>query len=135
MWIGQTTGGMPIEDWAVRAFAAWRVGRKGIDDGVALFVFADDRKVRIEVGYGLEDRVPDAVASRIIGDRSIPRLRAGDRDGAVTRRRRRACSQAVGGGSRRAPRRGAHAARADRDRVGLSLLSSGSSGSWCSGSS
>jgi uncharacterized protein len=83
LWIGQTTGGEPIEPWAVRAFAAWRVGRKGLDDGVAVFILAADRKVRIEVGYGVEDRLPDAVAARIIGDQIIPRLRAGDRDGAA----------------------------------------------------
>ena len=83
LWIGQTTGGEPIESWAVRAFKAWRVGRKGLDDGVAVFILAADRKVRIEVGYGLEDRVPDAVAARIIGDQMIPRLRAGDQDGAA----------------------------------------------------
>jgi len=83
LWIGQTTGGEPLESWAVRAFAAWRVGRKGLDDGVAVFILAADRKVRIEVGYGLEDRVPDAVAARIIGDQMIPRLRAGDQDGAA----------------------------------------------------
>jgi uncharacterized protein len=83
LWIGQTTGGEPVETWAVRAFAAWRVGRKGLDDGVAVFILAADRKLRIEVGYGLEDRVPDAVAARIIGDQMIPRLRAGDQDGAA----------------------------------------------------
>ena len=52
LWIGQTTGGEPIEPWAARAFAAWRVGRKGLDDGVAVFILAADRRVRIEVGYG-----------------------------------------------------------------------------------
>jgi uncharacterized protein len=83
LWIGQTTDGEPIEPWAVRAFAAWRVGRTGLDDGVVVFILAADRKVRIEVGYGLEDRVPDAIAARIIGDQMIPRLRAGDRDGAA----------------------------------------------------
>jgi uncharacterized protein len=83
LWIGQTTGGEPLESWAVRAFKSWRVGRKGLDDGVAVFILAADRKVRIEVGYGLEDRVPDAVAARIIGDQMIPRLRAGDQDGAA----------------------------------------------------
>jgi uncharacterized protein len=83
LWIGQTTGGEPIEPWAVRAFAAWRVGRKGLDDGVVIFILAGDRKVRIEVGYGVEDRLPDAVAARIVGDRMIPRLRAGDPDGAA----------------------------------------------------
>ena len=83
VYVDRTTGGVPIEDWAVRAFQAWRVGRRGIDDGVVLFLFKDDRRVRIEVGYGLEERVPDAVASRLIADRIVPRLRAGDGDGAV----------------------------------------------------
>jgi uncharacterized protein len=83
LWIGQTTGGEPIEPWAVRAFEAWRVGRKGLDDGVVVFILAADRRVRIEVGYGVEDRLPDAVAARIIGDQMIPRLQAGDSDGAA----------------------------------------------------
>jgi uncharacterized protein len=83
LWIGQTTGGEPIESWAVRAFSAWRVGRKGLDDGVVVFIMAADRRVRIEVGYGVEDRLPDAMAARIIGDRMIPRLRTGDQDGAA----------------------------------------------------
>jgi uncharacterized protein len=83
VYIDRTTGGVPIEDWAVKAFEAWRVGRKGIDDGLVLFVFGDDRRLRIEVGYGLEDLVPDALASRIIRERMVPLIRAGDRDGAV----------------------------------------------------
>jgi uncharacterized protein len=83
LWIGRTTGAAPIEDWAVRAFAAWRVGRRGLDDGIVLFVMSDDRKVRIEVGYGLEDRLPDVRASAIIRDAIVPRLRDGDRDGAA----------------------------------------------------
>jgi uncharacterized protein len=66
VWIGRTTDGIPLEDFTVRAFAAWQVGRKGLDDGLVLFVFSDDRKVRVEVGYGLEGQVPDAIASRII---------------------------------------------------------------------
>jgi uncharacterized protein len=83
VYVDRTTGGVPIEDWAVRAFQGWRVGRQGLDDGVALFLFTADRRVRIEVGYGLEERVPDAVASRLIAERIVPRLRAGDGDGAV----------------------------------------------------
>jgi uncharacterized protein len=83
LWIGRTTDGEPIESWAVRAFAAWKVGRKGLDDGVAIFILAADRRIRIEVGYGLEDRVPDAVASQIIADQMVPRLRAADPDGAA----------------------------------------------------
>jgi uncharacterized protein len=83
VYIGKTTGGVPIEDWAVRAFQAWKVGRKGMDDGLALFIMADDRRLRIEVGYGLEGQVPDAMASRIINEVIVPRVQAGDRDGAV----------------------------------------------------
>lgn len=83
VWIGQTTGGVPIEDWAVRAFAKWRVGRKGLDDGIALIIMAEDRRIRIEVGYGLEPKVPDITASRIINEVMTPRIRAGDRGGAV----------------------------------------------------
>src|SRR5262249_34267840 len=84
VWIGRTTGAAPPADWAGGTFAAWQLGRKGFDDGVAIFVLADDRAIDIEVGYGLEDRIPDAVASRIIREVMAPRLRAGDRDGAVT---------------------------------------------------
>jgi uncharacterized protein len=84
VWIGKTIGGADLADWAVRTFAAWRVGRKGLDDGIAMFVLADDRKIDIEVGYGLEDRVPDAIASRIIREVMAPKLRAGDRDAAIT---------------------------------------------------
>jgi uncharacterized protein len=83
VWIDRTTAGVPIEDFAVRAFEAWRIGRQGIDDGVVLFLFSEDRKVRIEVGYGLEPRIPDAIAFRIIQESIVPRLGHGDSDGAV----------------------------------------------------
>ena len=84
VWIGQTTGDAPIEDWAVKAFAKWKVGRKGMDDGLVLFIMAQDRRLRIEVGYGLEGNVPDVIASRIINEVLVPRIRDGNRDGAVT---------------------------------------------------
>ena len=83
VYIDRTTGGIPIEDWAVKAFERWKVGRKGMDDGLVLLVFSEDHRLRIEVGYGLEDRVPDVVASRIINERIVPRIRAGDNDGAI----------------------------------------------------
>jgi len=83
VWIGPTTGNTPVEDFTVRAFRAWRVGRKGMDDGLVLFLFTEDRKARIEVGYGLEAQVPDAVASRVIREIVLPRVEAGDHDGAV----------------------------------------------------
>src|SRR5690606_1031442 len=45
-WVGRTTGGVPIEDWAVRTFEAWKIGREGQDDGIGIFLFAEDRTVR-----------------------------------------------------------------------------------------
>ena len=83
VYVGTTTGGIPIEDWAVKAFEAWRVGRKGLDDGLALFVMTADKRLRIEVGYGLEGVVPDALAARVINNEMVPRLEQGDNDGAV----------------------------------------------------
>jgi uncharacterized protein len=83
VWIDKTTGGVPIDDWTSKAFKAWGVGRKGHDDGVALFIFSDDRALRIEVGYGLEGNVPDARAGRIVKNEMVPRIGAGDNDGAV----------------------------------------------------
>ena len=86
VWIGRTIGeNAVLEDWAVRTFEAWKVGRRGLDDGLVLFVLAEDRRVRIEVGYGLEDRVPDAFAFRIIDRVLAPGFRAGRPDEAVER--------------------------------------------------
>jgi len=84
VWIGRTLGeNAVIEDWTVRAFEAWKVGRKGLDDGLVLFIFAEDRKIRIEVGYGLEDKVPDIYAYRVIANILAPGIRAGRPDEAV----------------------------------------------------
>src|SRR5690606_21632354 len=82
-WVGSSTGDVALEDWAVRTFEAWKPGRKGQDDGIAIFLFSEDRKVRIEVGYGLEGDLPDVVAFRIIDQVTLPHLRAGDPDGAA----------------------------------------------------
>jgi uncharacterized protein len=83
VYIGQTTGDDPIEDWANRAFEKWKVGRKGIDDGLVLFIMAKDHRLRFEVGYGLEGQLPDALAGRVINEVIVPRIRDGDNDGAV----------------------------------------------------
>jgi uncharacterized protein len=83
VWIGRTTDGVPIEDVAVKAFKAWGVGRRGQDDGLVLFIFADDHTARFEVGYGLEGSFPDVSAARIIRDILAPKIQAGDHDGAV----------------------------------------------------
>lgn len=83
VWIGQTTGETPLEEYTINAFTKWKVGRKGLDDGAVLFVFAQDRKLRIEVGYGLEPTLTDARSSEIIRDIIVPKIRAGDDDGAI----------------------------------------------------
>lgn len=67
-----TLAGEPIERFAVRVFEAWGVGRKGVDDGVLLVAAIEDRKLRIEVGYGLEGAIPDIVAGRIIREQIAP---------------------------------------------------------------
>jgi uncharacterized protein len=67
-----------LEDFTVRTAQSWRVGNKEHDNGAVLFVFPKERKLRIEVGYGLEGALPDALARRIISERIAPHLRAGD---------------------------------------------------------
>jgi uncharacterized protein len=76
-------GGEALEDFTVRCAEAWRVGRKGLDDGVILFAFVDDRRMRLEVGYGLEGTIPDAVASRLLRDVVRPQFASGDYSGGV----------------------------------------------------
>jgi len=73
-----------IEQYAVRAFEQWTIGRKGVDDGVLLVIAKDDRKVRIEVGYGLEGAIPDITAGRIIQEYLVPKFRTGDYAGGIT---------------------------------------------------
>ncbi len=84
VWIGQTTGDVPLETWTGETADHWKIGRRGHDDGAVLFVFMRDHKARIEVGYGLESALTDADANRIIERDIIPRMRAGDVDGAVS---------------------------------------------------
>jgi uncharacterized protein len=73
-----TTQPESIEQYGIRLAEAWKIGRKGADDGVIVIVAKNDRAVRIEVGYGLEGAIPDAVAKRIIEERITPRFREGD---------------------------------------------------------
>ncbi|HZY97275.1 MAG TPA: TPM domain-containing protein [Candidatus Cybelea sp.] len=84
VWIGQTTGDVPLETWTGDTARQWKIGRRGHDDGAVLFLFMQDHKVRIEVGYGLESALTDADAHRIISDVIVPRMRAGDPNAAVT---------------------------------------------------
>ncbi|MCP1651264.1 TPM domain-containing protein [Pseudomonas nitroreducens] len=78
-----TVGPMGIEAFAEKLFNLWKLGRKGVDDGVLLVVAKEDHRMRIEVGYGLEGVIPDVVAGRIIRERMAPAFRAGDYAGGI----------------------------------------------------
>jgi uncharacterized protein len=77
--------GLTVETYANRLFRAWRLGRKDKNNGVLLLVAPGERKVRIEVGYGLEGTLTDAVAKLIIADAILPRFKAGDMPGGIVR--------------------------------------------------
>ena len=70
--------GEPIEDYSIRLAEAWKIGQARLDNGVIVIVVPEERRVRIEVGYGLEAVIPDGMAGRIIRERMAPALRAGD---------------------------------------------------------
>lgn len=67
-----TTQPETVEQYALRVAETWKLGRKGVNDGVLVLVAKNDRKLRIEVGYGLEGAIPDAVAKRIIAETIAP---------------------------------------------------------------
>ena len=67
--------GDALEDFSFRVVEAWKIGQKGNDNGVLLLIVRDDRKVRLEVGYGLEGILPDASAKQIIQEVIVPRFR------------------------------------------------------------
>jgi uncharacterized protein len=69
--------GESLEGYSIRLAQAWRIGQKGLDNGVVFLVFLDDRKMRIEVGYGLEGGLTDAISSSILRDVVAPRFREG----------------------------------------------------------
>jgi uncharacterized protein len=79
-----TTAPETIEQYAIRVAEAWKIGRKKIDDGALLVVAKNDRKLRIEVGYGLEGALNDVTAKRIIDEIITPRFRNGDIAGGVS---------------------------------------------------
>lgn len=78
-----TTKPETIEEYGIRVADAWKLGRKGVDDGALLLIAKDDRALRIEVGYGLEGALNDATANRIIREIIVPHLKGGDYFGGV----------------------------------------------------
>ncbi|HKU70946.1 MAG TPA: YgcG family protein [Burkholderiales bacterium] len=79
-----TTQPETIEQYAIRVFDQWKLGRKGVDDGVLLVIAKNDKRLRIEVGRGLEGAIPDAYAKRIIDEDIAPHFRKGDFYGGVS---------------------------------------------------
>lgn len=78
-----TTEPEDIAQYAIRVFDAWKLGRKGVDDGALLIVAKNDRRVRVEVARGLEGAIPDAAVARIIREYIAPRFRANDYYGGI----------------------------------------------------
>jgi uncharacterized protein len=73
-----------LEDYTHRLAESWQVGQAGKNNGIVLFVFVQEHRLRIEAGYGLEGALPDALAKRIEDDVITPRFRSGDYDGGLT---------------------------------------------------
>src|ERR1700682_412412 len=79
-----TTAPETIEQYSLRVAEAWKIGRKKIDDGALVVVAKNDRKLRIEVGYGLEGALNDVTAKRIIDEVITPKFRSGDFAGGIS---------------------------------------------------
>jgi uncharacterized protein len=77
-------GDQDIAQYSLAVAEANKIGRKGADDGVLLLIAKNDRRVRIEVGYGLEGAIPDAASARIIREYIAPKFRTGDYAGGIT---------------------------------------------------
>lgn len=78
-----TTQPEDIAQFSMRVAEQWKIGRAKVDDGVILIVAKDDRKLRLEVGYGLEGAIPDAIAKRVIAETITPYFKAGDYYGGI----------------------------------------------------
>ncbi len=78
-----TTQPEAVEQYSMRVAEQWKIGRKGVDDGVLLLIAKDDKKLRIEVGRGLEGALPDAIAKRIIAEDIVPVFKRGDFNGGI----------------------------------------------------
>src|SRR6202049_2887907 len=81
--IAQSLGGEPLEEYSVKVAQTWKLGQKGKDNGILLLISRDDRRLRIEVGYGLEGTLTDLRSNEIIDQVIRPQFRQGDFDGGV----------------------------------------------------
>lgn len=80
----QSLNGEAIEPYANRLFRAWGLGQAGEDNGILLLVAVEDRRMRIEVGYGLEGTLTDLHSKLIIENTMVPAFRAGDFSGGIS---------------------------------------------------
>lgn len=78
-----TLAGENLEEYSIKVAEAWRIGQKGVDNGAILLIAKQERKVRIEVGRGLEGKLTDLTSGRIIRGDISPRFKAGDIDGGI----------------------------------------------------
>lgn len=76
--------GDTLEEYSIRVAEAWKPGQKGKDNGILLLIALNDRKMRIETGYGLEDKVTDLAAGRIIDNEIAPFFKGGDYYGGIS---------------------------------------------------
>jgi uncharacterized protein len=83
VYIFPTLDGEALEDFTIRCAERWKVGNKKFDNGLILFVFVKERKIRIEVGYGLEPVITDAFSRRVIDQYLAPHFRQGDYAGGL----------------------------------------------------
>jgi uncharacterized protein len=75
--------GYPIEDYGYQLGRKWGIGQKGANNGIILLVAPNDRRVRVEVGYGLEPIITDALSWQVINQQILPRFKAGDYPGGI----------------------------------------------------
>lgn len=101
-----TTSGRPIEEYALAVSRSWKLGKPGKNDGALLVVAVQDRKLRIEVGRGLEGELTDLYSGRIVRDVMVPRFKAGDMPGGIRAGLEAMIAVAGGAGEAALPRQG-----------------------------
>lgn len=79
-----TLAGETLEEFSIKVAESWRIGQREVDNGVIIVLAKQERKIRIEVGRGLEGKLTDLVSGRILREVILPRLKAGDVDGGLT---------------------------------------------------
>jgi uncharacterized protein len=92
-----TTGDLEMPEYANKAFRTYGIGSKENDDGILLVLALNDRKIRIEVGYGLEGLIPDGKAGRILDNNALPFLQAGQPNTAVINTYKTLANEVTGG--------------------------------------